>query len=69
MGGLQSYFPNICPFLDHRSRKMAERIGLGDDVDRIYGAVGEDADRMARMEVALTEVRLEKKENEFAGVV
>lgn len=48
---------------------MAERIGLGDDVDRIYGAVGEDADRMARMEVALTEVRLEKKENEFAGVV
>lgn len=68
MGGLQSYFPNICPFLDTRSMKMAGRIGLGDDVDRLYEAVGEDSDKMARLEVALTEARLEKKEGVFAGV-
>ncbi|MBE3048212.1 hypothetical protein IMZ48_38050, partial [Candidatus Bathyarchaeota archaeon] len=42
MGGLQSYFTNISPFLDHRSLKMAERIGLGGDVERMYEAVGKD---------------------------
>lgn len=68
MGGLQSYFPNISPFLDHRNVRTAGRIGLGNDVGRLYGAVGEDSGRMAMLEVALTEARLEKKEGVFASV-
>ena len=66
MGGLQSYFTNISPFLNTRSVRTAEKIGLGADVEKIYEAVDSDAKTMAKLEVALTEARLHKREGEFA---
>lgn len=65
LGTLQRFYPAAAPFLDKRSRDTASNVGLGDDVNAIFEAVGSDAERMARMEVALTRIRLEKKESMF----
>ncbi|KAL1869995.1 hypothetical protein VTK73DRAFT_2838 [Phialemonium thermophilum] len=65
LGSIQHYFPAVAPFLDSRSRKTAAEIGLGHDLDAIFGAVDQDATAMAKLEVALTRVRLEKRESEF----
>ncbi|KAI4089941.1 MAG: hypothetical protein LQ344_005042 [Seirophora lacunosa] len=62
----QQIWPCLAPFLDPRSMKTAQQCGLGDDVDKIWQAVGEDPERMCRLAAALTTVRLEKKEKEFS---
>ncbi|KAL9017311.1 MAG: hypothetical protein Q9185_005368 [Variospora sp. 1 TL-2023] len=62
----QHIWPCLAPFIDPRSMKTAQQCGLGDDVDKIWGAVDEDAERMCRLAAALTTVRLEKKEKEFS---
>ncbi|ROT42212.1 hypothetical protein SODALDRAFT_326388 [Sodiomyces alkalinus F11] len=65
LGSIQNFFPNVAPFLDNRSRKTAQKIGLGDDLDKIFEAVASDVARMAQLEVALTKIRLDKREGEF----
>ncbi|KAL2760289.1 hypothetical protein ACRALDRAFT_1078933 [Sodiomyces alcalophilus JCM 7366] len=65
LGSIQNFFPNVAPFLDNRSRKTAHNIGLGDDLDDIFKAVGSDVARMAELEVALTKIRLDKREAKF----
>ena len=56
----------LAPALDSRSIKTAEAVGLGSDVDALWNAIGKDAEKMCRLAVALTEVRLQKAEKDFA---
>jgi len=65
LGYIQGYFPKVAPFLATRCLETAKKIGMGDDVDAIFKAVGSDPGSMARMEAALTRVRFEKREGEF----
>jgi len=66
LGSIQNFFPNIAPFLDVRSRKTAKTLGLCDELDEVFLALNQSASAMAKLEVALTTVRLEKRENEFS---
>ncbi|CAI4214162.1 unnamed protein product [Parascedosporium putredinis] len=54
MGSMQGYFPEVAPFLDQRSLETARKVGLGDDVEAMFEALGSDAQAMARLEVGLT---------------
>lgn len=63
LGSIQYFYPQVAPFLDKRSKATAQKLGLGDDVEPIYAAIGSDPLKMARMEAALTRVRLEQMEN------
>ncbi|KAI4186708.1 MAG: hypothetical protein LQ346_005622 [Caloplaca aetnensis] len=62
----QHIWPCLAPFIDPRSMKTAQQCGFGDDVETLWAAVGKDLERMCRLAAALTTVRLEKKEKEFA---
>lgn len=62
----QEIWPCLAPFIDPRSLKTAEHCGLGDDVKEIWEAIGKDPTHMCRLAAALTTVRLERKEQEFA---
>jgi hypothetical protein len=66
LGTIQGICPVIAPFLDERSRKTAAGIGIKADEQTIFDAVGKDAAKMARVEAALTKIRLDKREKEFA---
>lgn len=58
---VQSVWPEIAPFLDSRSLKTADEIGIGSDLDSIYGAVGYNPKDMSVLANGLSTVRLEKK--------
>jgi len=62
---VQGVWPELAPFIDPRSRKTAEGIGLPTDVQELYEAVGKDPVEMCKLASALTVVRLDKKEGEF----
>lgn len=62
----QHIWPCLAPYIDPRSMKTAQQCGLGDDVQKLWEAVGKDPEKMCRLAAALTTVRLEKKEKEFA---
>ena len=61
----QGVCPQLAPFLDPRSAKTAESIGVSGDVATLWREVGEDPERMCRLANALTFVRLNRKEGEF----
>jgi hypothetical protein len=67
VASVQGICPAVAPFLDSRSAKTAEELGLGGDFHVLFEALGEDAMEMARLNAALTTVRLEKREREFVG--
>ena len=62
----QAAWPCLTPFIDPRSLKTAEQLGLGQDVDKLYEEIGKDPVKVCRLAAALTAVRLEKREGEFA---
>ncbi|KAL8721292.1 MAG: hypothetical protein Q9225_001996 [Loekoesia sp. 1 TL-2023] len=62
----QQIWPCLAPFIDPRSMKTAQQCGLGEDLNAMWEAVDKDPERMCRLAAALTTVRLEKKEKEFA---
>ncbi|KAK5119913.1 hypothetical protein LTR85_007239 [Meristemomyces frigidus] len=62
----QGLWTELAPFLDPRSNKTAGTLGLPTDVQELYEAVGEDPVEMCKLASALTTVRLDKKEKEFA---
>ncbi|KAI1492253.1 hypothetical protein F5X96DRAFT_627466 [Biscogniauxia mediterranea] len=64
---VQHVWPCVAPFLDPRSLKTAEEIGIGGDVHALWKAVSEDSGQMCRLAAALTKVRLDGKESEFTG--
>ena len=61
----QALWPPLVPTLDPRSLKTCEEIGLGSDVQKLYEELGKAPEKMARLCVALTTVRLGKKQREF----
>ncbi|KAL9029154.1 MAG: hypothetical protein Q9196_002568 [Gyalolechia fulgens] len=62
----QGIWPCLAPFIDPRSMKTAQQCGLGEDLNAIWETTNKDPERMCRLAAALTTVRLEKKEKEFA---
>ncbi|KAJ5654138.1 hypothetical protein N7490_001141 [Penicillium lividum] len=44
---VQSVWPSIAPFLDSRSLQTAEEIGMGRDLDAIYGALDQEPEEMS----------------------
>ncbi|KAL8934647.1 MAG: hypothetical protein Q9216_005800 [Gyalolechia sp. 2 TL-2023] len=62
----QGIWPCLAPFIDPRSMKTAQQCGHDEDIDAIWETVDKDPERMCRLAAALTTVRLEKKEKEFA---
>ncbi|KAI9150675.1 putative d-amino acid oxidase protein [Paramyrothecium foliicola] len=65
LGSIQSFFPGISPVLDKRSMGTAQEVGMGEDLGAIFSAIGRDPDKMTRLEVALTKIRLDKLQGEF----
>jgi len=61
----QHVWPCLAPFIDPRSVAVAKNIGLGEDVQDFWEAVGKKPEKMTRLANALTRVRLEKLEEEF----
>ncbi|KAL8927377.1 MAG: hypothetical protein Q9172_001375 [Xanthocarpia lactea] len=61
----QGIWPCLAPFIDPRSMKTANECGLGEDIERIWDAIGKDPEKMCKLAAALTTVRLEKREQEF----
>ncbi|KAJ5106888.1 TruB pseudouridylate synthase (N terminal domain) family protein [Penicillium angulare] len=58
---VQSVWPSIAPFLDSRSLNTADEIGIGRDLDAIYGVLGHEPEDMSLLANGLSQVRLEKK--------
>ncbi|KAJ4505072.1 hypothetical protein HRR83_005953 [Exophiala dermatitidis] len=63
----QGVWPCLAPFIDPRSAKTAEAIGIAGDAGALWESkeVNTDPVTMARLAAALTTVRLEKREGEF----
>ncbi|KAI1141091.1 hypothetical protein F5Y05DRAFT_376370 [Hypoxylon sp. FL0543] len=61
----QHIWPCLAPFIDPRSLKTAETIGIGGDVDELWHEVSESPEQMCRLASALTKLRLDGKEKEF----
>ncbi|KAJ5636293.1 uncharacterized protein N7484_009606 [Penicillium longicatenatum] len=61
LNNVQSIWPSIAPFLDSRSLQTAEEIGIGGDLNAIYGTLGEKPEEMSVLANGLSTVRLEKK--------
>lgn len=59
----QSVWPSVAPFVDSRSLKTADEIGIGTDLDAIYTSLGRDPIEMSRFANGLSEVRLEKRQS------
>lgn len=64
---VQGIWPPICPFVDSRDLAAARQIGLGSDAKAIFEKVGRDPQKMARVNVALANIRLEKHLPEVSG--
>ena len=62
----QHVWPCLGPWIDPRSLGTAEKIGLGDEVQALWKIVGQEPEAMCRLACALTDVRLERKESEWA---
>ncbi|OTA61488.1 hypothetical protein K449DRAFT_370672 [Hypoxylon sp. EC38] len=61
----QHIWPCLAPFIDPRSLKTAEEIGIGGGVNVLWKEVSEDPEKMCRLASALTKLRLDGKEKEF----
>ena len=67
MDTAQHLWTCLAPFIDPRSMKTAKNIGLGDDVQSLWEEIGKNPDTMAKLSGALTNVRLEGREKDFAS--
>jgi hypothetical protein len=68
LNNAQSVWPPMAPFLDARSLKTAEELGIGTDLEAIYESLNRDSMRMSRLANGLSHVRLDKKQRELKGV-
>ncbi|KAK1146006.1 hypothetical protein N8T08_003654 [Aspergillus melleus] len=62
---VQSVWPSIAPFVDTRSLKTADQVGLGTDLDAIYTELEKDSVKMSRLANGLSVARLEKRQGEL----
>ncbi|EEP75798.1 predicted protein [Uncinocarpus reesii 1704] len=65
LASVQSAWPETAPFIAERSLQTAEHIGIGTDVEAIFKTLHSDSKDMCKLARALTEIRLEKEEQEF----
>ncbi|GFF38055.1 hypothetical protein IFM58399_05103 [Aspergillus lentulus] len=68
LNNVQSVWPSMAPFLDARSLKTAEELGIGTDLEAIYESLNRDPMRMSRLANGLSHVRLDKKQREVKEV-
>lgn len=68
LNNVQSVWPSMAPFVDARSLKTADEIGIGTDLEVIYESLNRDSVRMSRLANGLSHVRLDKKQRELLGV-
>ncbi|RYP37916.1 hypothetical protein DL767_002788 [Monosporascus sp. MG133] len=52
----QHVWPCLAPFLDPRSAKTAEAVGIGSDVQQLWDAVSREPEQMCRLAAALTKI-------------
>lgn len=62
---VQSIWPSIAPFVDSRSLKTADEIGIGTDLDTIYGVLRHEPEEMSLLANGLSAVRLEKRQSDL----
>lgn len=62
LNNVQSVWPATAPFLDERSVKSADEIGIGTNLDAIYEAVQRDPVQMSWFANGMSAVRLEKRQ-------
>ncbi|KAJ9272118.1 hypothetical protein DTO212C5_1881 [Paecilomyces variotii] len=62
----QSIWRTLAPFIDARSLRTADDIGIGTDVDAIYKELKFDPVQMSKLANGLSAVRLEKKQGEVS---
>lgn len=65
---VQSVWPCIAPFVDSRSLKTADEVGIGTDMDAIYEALHQDAEQMSWFANGLSSVRLEKRQSSIESM-
>ncbi|KAL5693342.1 hypothetical protein EMGR_005130 [Emarellia grisea] len=68
LNNVQCVWPSMAPFLDARSLKTAEELGIGIDLEAIYESLNRDPMRMSRLANGLSHVRLDKKQQEVQEV-
>ncbi|GIJ99962.1 hypothetical protein Aspvir_003976 [Aspergillus viridinutans] len=68
LNNVQSVWPSMAPFLDARSLKTAEELGISTDLEAIYESLNRDSMRMSRLANGLSHVRLDKKQREVKEV-
>ncbi|KAH2013322.1 hypothetical protein KXV97_007584 [Aspergillus fumigatus] len=68
LNNVQCVWPSMAPFLDARSLKTAEELGIGTDLEAIYESLNRDPMRMSRLANGLSHVRLDKKQQEVQEV-
>lgn len=56
---VQCVWPCIAPFIDRRSLRTAEELGIGTDLDVIYDTLGRNPMEMSELANGLSRVRLE----------
>lgn len=62
----QSVWRTLAPFIDTRSLRTADEVGIGTDVDAIYEALKYDPVQISRLANGLSAVRLEHKQGEVS---
>ncbi|KAJ5159883.1 uncharacterized protein N7482_006887 [Penicillium canariense] len=65
LDNVQSVWPSVAPFVDSRSLRTAEELGMGSDVHAIYSKLQKDPVAMSKFVNGLSEIRLEKKQPEL----
>jgi hypothetical protein len=68
LDNVQSVWPSMAPFVDSRSLKTAEEIGIGTDVEAMYEALQRDPAQMSRFANGLSTVRLEHRQQAIASM-
>jgi hypothetical protein len=56
----QAVWHVLAPTIDHRSLDTAKEVGIGTDIEAIYGELGRDPVQMSRLARGLSAVRLSK---------
>lgn len=62
---VQSIWPSIAPFVDSRSLKTADEIGIGTDLGAIYGVLRHEPEEMSLLANGLSAVRLGRKQSDL----
>ncbi|KAE8146404.1 hypothetical protein BDV25DRAFT_162585 [Aspergillus avenaceus] len=68
LNNVQSVWPDMAPFVDGRSLKTADEVGIGTDMDAIFEELKRDSMKMSRLANGLSTARLEKRQGDLLSV-